>query len=259
MLMKNFIYVFWLLIASVSMISCRKVEKDPLSYYPKVKTVSAVILDDGSVQVTGEIESEGTEPIEYAGFCMDTIPEPPMAKNQMITSVNGSSFSAIYQDFDITKKYYFRSWAANEYGYAIGNTLSLDSITAIPVIPPCTMTPNTTNFGSGTETFNNVGLPVMSFDDWTISASTSGTTFTLTFGEKPKTRKYVTASNVNVSSPGFVKITFNSGFVYGSVDDGADFYVNEIGINQYEMTLCTSPYSYQTSTLSIRFNFDCPL
>lgn len=248
-----------LIAACLIFASCKKIEKDPLDYYPNVRTVSAVVQDDGSVLVTGEIISEGASEILYSGFCMDLVNDPSMLSNQVICQRNGNFFTTVYENFDITKKYFFRSWAANDYGYTYGNTISLDSITAIPVIPPCSMTPNTTNFGAGTETFTNVGSPIMGFDDWTLTASTGGTTFTLTFGEKPKTRKYVTASYANLSSPGFVKISFNSGFIYGSVDDGADFYVNQTGLNQYEMTLCTSPYSYQNSTLSIRLNFDCPL
>ena len=195
-----------LIAACLIFASCKKIEKDPRDYYPTVKTISAVVLDDGSVLVTGEITSEGASEILYSGFCMDSINDPSMLSNQVMGQRNGNIFTTIYENFDITKKYYFRSWAANDYGYAYGNTLSLDSIAAIPVIPPCSMTPNTTEFGSGVKTFTNVGSPVAGFDDWTVSAtSTSGVNLSLTFGEKPRTRKYVTASYTDQFSPTFVK------------------------------------------------------
>ncbi len=92
----------------------KKSKKNPLDYYPKVKTVSAVTQADGSVLVTGEIIDEGTDVIEYGGFSMDTIPIPEMLSNQVISYFSGNIFTAVYENFDISKTYYFRSWAANE-------------------------------------------------------------------------------------------------------------------------------------------------
>src|SRR5689334_2336018 len=161
-----------LLIAPLLMaaISCTKVEKDPLDYYPKVETVSAVVLDDGSVQVTGQIIDEGADAIEYGGFCMDTLSNPKMMSKQIIATNSGGTFTAIYENFDITKTYYFRSWAANGYGYAYGNVIALDSIEAEPVIPTCTPPQNSMNYGGGTGTqyFTDVTTPTPGLDGWEV-------------------------------------------------------------------------------------------
>lgn len=108
--------------------SCAKVEGDINDYYPEIKTVTAIILPDGSFEVKGEIVSEGASPIKYVGVCMkiDTIPTM-LDKQVIVDSVINNQFSVVYLGiFNENKRYYFRTWITNEYGYSYGNVVYID-------------------------------------------------------------------------------------------------------------------------------------
>jgi len=250
-----------LALVSLISISCKKVEKDVLSYYPKVKTVSAVPQPDGSVIVTGEIEDEGTTAIEYKGFCMDTVPEPEMLSNQQIVYMDGNMFTAVYPEFDLTKTYYFRSWAANEYGYTLGNILSLDSIEPVPVVSPCTPPGNSVNMGGfqPTQYFYDVPYPVEGFNKWEIHASTGSGLYHFIFPSLPVTKEYTTTS-WDTPAPNTVRISFTSGFTTGLISDGAKLYVNQTSPGHWTMTLCNGPWiSGSSTTFYMNLNMVCPL
>lgn len=258
--MKNkFIFILSVLTAIVFS-SCRKVEKDPLDYYPEVKTVSAIVQDDGSVLVTGEIADEGADVIQYAGFSMDTLAVPDMITNQIICQVNGTVFTTVYDNFDITKKYYFRSWAANEYGYSLGNVIYLDSITATPVVAPCNPNNNSVNFGgfNPTQYFTSVPAPNQGFDTWDITASTGQGLYYIKFGASPVTKIYTTTLNTS-PGPNEVRISFASGFTQGALNDGSLFYVNQVTPGNWTMILCNASWQHSSgSTFNMNMNMICP-
>src|SRR5688572_16522859 len=130
-------------------VSCRKALKNVDDYYPVVENTSAVVNQDGSVQVSADVTDKGYGELEYVGFCMDTLPVPDMLKNQQVVKeIDGTSFSAVYNiNFNSSKTYYFRSWAANSTGYSYGNVVSLSGIKATPVTAPCTLQPNSSSVG----------------------------------------------------------------------------------------------------------------
>jgi hypothetical protein len=146
---------------AVLFISCKKPLKNVADYYPEVTTVSAIIQEDGSVKVIGEIVSTGYSPIAYEGVCMDTIPNPEMTKNQLIFGGTEKSFSVSYPDLKEKTKYYFRTWAANDNGFSYGNTIALDSVVAPKVVAPCVLSPNSLRItnSSPQETYGSISLP----------------------------------------------------------------------------------------------------
>ena len=236
-------------------------EEDPMAYYPEVKTVSAVIQNDGSVVVTGEITSNGTTPISYAGFCMDSTGSPEMLDAQELSDdVSSTTFTANYSGFDPYQTYYFRTFATNEFGYAYGNIISLDSIQAPSVTPICTLTANTVNIGGGTPTgtFSSIGAPSQSFDTWEIYASSSNTSMTFYFESKPQTGEYITTFS-NPPFIGGVKVSFYQGFLSGTLSSGSTVYINQTGPNTWEITICDAPWAYNSSTFYLNSAFTCPL
>ena len=127
--------------------SCKKVPRHIEDYYPKVKIVSAIVQDDGSVLVQGEVESSGQSEIQNVGFCCDTKNKPKLESRQMEVRDGGYSFSAVYKNLSYDSTYYIAAWATNEYGYTIGNTIELSGIK--PAAAPCTYTLNTLDVGTG--------------------------------------------------------------------------------------------------------------
>jgi hypothetical protein len=247
-----------LLIALVFAFSCRKA-KNMKDYYPDVNTVSATVNQDGGVDVQATIVSAGDAPIGYAGFCMDTVPDPKMLSNQVVLSgLSGKDFTITYdnlsttlpyKNFDPKKTYYFRSWATNANGYTYGNTISLSNIKGTPVTPPCSLTPNSLNLGTGMGTDNvSTVTGVQQNFTWDIDATGYNTgTVHFQFGSKPRTKVFTTTTN---TSPGLseVYISFYSGFISGALNDGNKVYVNEKSPGVYEITVCQGSWMYNTST-----------
>lgn len=259
---KQIIYLGSLLVF-ISTISCHKAKKNVRDYYPVVTTTSTIITDDGDVLVNAKIESTGDQPLEYVGFCMDTLPEPNMLSNQMVVNaVDGADFSYTfpnistmldYRAFNPNKTYYFRSWAANGNGYSYGNTISLNNIKGAPVIPTCTLNPNQLN-GSP---YTSVTQPYLnsSGNTWDFQAQSAfyGTLY-FRFGSKMRTKVFTT---VDYQSPNLnqVYVGFNSSEFLKS---GSKVFVSETSANVFEVTICTAPYSLNSSTSYVNTRFVCP-
>lgn len=237
--------------------SCRKVQKDVYDYYPEVKTVSVTVLSNGSVEVTGELISEGAAPLEHAGFCVSTNPLPNMLEGQAFAD---NTFSAVYSGFSPGTKYYFRSWATNAYGYSYGNVISLDSVVVPNLTAPCTPTMNSINIGGGnpTQTYYNVDVPTYSSSGWDFQALSSSNTVNFRFGSELTTKIYTTTAATNPSSDQ-VRVNFYSGSLSGTLSAGSSVYVNQTGSNTWEITICSAPWTYSSSTFYLTTKFTCPL
>jgi hypothetical protein len=241
--------------------SCKKVEPDVLDYYPKVKTISATVLSDGSVDVIGEIESEGDAELEYAGFCASTNPVPTMMENEVLVDhLVNNRFEIIYTGLESSSKFYFRTWATNKYGYTYGNVVSVDSIVATPVVAPCTPTMNSVNPGIGypTDYFGTVSAPTESLGQYEIIANATGVSMHLYFNSLPGTKIY---SAVASASPGNgeVYVSFSQGPYSGSLTAGDSVYVNKTGAGTWEITICSAPWQNLSTTRYFTTRFTCPL
>lgn len=246
--------------------ACRKASKDVNDYYPTVSTVSAVVNEDGAVEVTGDVTLK-TGSLDYIGFCMDTVPMPKMQQNQVIVEeLNGSEFTTLYtMNFNPAKTYYFRAWAASGEGYSYGNVIALSSIKATPVIAPCTLNENSSNIGlmggSGSGPKGSV-YTVSEVDDfsstWDVKATgydASAGTLNLSFGSALKTKVYTTTNGYAYGD--LVSISVSSGFTSGIVQSGSKVYVNKLSEGVFEITICQAPWKIggfnSTSTLNARF------
>jgi hypothetical protein len=241
-------------------IACRKPLKDVEDYFPKVKTISAIVQDDGTVKVTGEIESAGKTKnavIDYAGFCLSTNPEPKMLQEQLLVDLSGTTFTGIYPAalFNIDSTYYFRTWATNEYGYSYGNAIRLDSIITPTLTPPCTLAMNMLNIGASTSTvyYDVVGAPD-SDNSFSAYSFSGGPTISFQFGSALTTGIFKTSPDQS-PDPGQVHIRFSS----GSLSAGSNVYVNRLSANKFEVTVCEAPWSIGSGTAYFNTHFITPL
>ena len=246
----------------ISFSACQKALKDVNDYFPKVTTLSAMVQPDGSVLVEAELDSEGAAAVEYLGFCCGTEAEPEMADRQIWAEYADGKFFAAYPpgSFHPDSTYYFRSWAANGWGYSYGNILSLDHIIAVPVDPPCAPVSNTVSIGGGqpVESYYLVGDPSVSIDSWSITAATfAGPTVDFVFHSEITTGVYKTVGH-NSPGPGQAFISFYSGFISGSLAAGSDVYVKRLGPGSYEITVCDAPWDYDGSTFYFRTQLTIP-
>lgn len=260
---KNNLLIYLLFVLSITLISsCKKALKNMDDYYPKVSIVSAEIQTDGSVLVTGKIDSEGDASIERLGFCCNTKPNPTLTDRQIISEINGSTFTAIYKGLDEDSVYYFRTWATNSYGYKYGTETSLGNIIAAPVIPACTLPISYLNngTGNGSTSYYYVSVPTNSWQFWEFSASPqSGNALNFKFGSAITTGIYTTENDYNPQS-GNVFVSFQVGWLGSfSLESGSKVYVNTIGQDTFDITICNAPWKYNTNTtFTLNTRFTCP-
>lgn len=240
--------------------SCKKALKNIDDYLPKVSIVSAVVQQDGSVLLTGQIDSKGHANVEYAGFSCNSIPSPKLLDRQVIADVDGSTFTARLSNFDIDSTYYFRAWATNKYGYKFGNELSLSNITPPLVTPACTLNKNYLNYGAGggSTSYYSVSAPSQSLDTWDITASSGSYPLHLSFGSPVNTGIYTTVAGG--AYQGTVQVYFSYGMLGSfSLNDGSKVYVNRInGGDTLDITICNAPWSYSSSTFTLNTRFRTP-
>lgn len=231
--------------------SCRKALKDVNDYFPKIKLVSATVQANGSVLLTGEIESKGGSAIEHLGFCFNYSNPPTMLDNQ-ISLTAGSVFSAEVSGVSVDSVYYFRAWAANSFGYSYSNVISLDSIIASPVIPSCSLSVNTIDFGGGfIENYSNVEAPVTSNGETSFDGTTSsGHSVSFVFGSTITTGTYTTTSDPSPSN-GEIHVRF----VSGALNPGTKVYVNTVSPGVFDLTVCNAPWTANFTTFT--FNSRC--
>ncbi|MBL7982447.1 MAG: hypothetical protein JNL52_11640 [Flavobacteriales bacterium] len=236
--------------------ACKKPLDEMADYYPTVRTESVTLLPNGTVKVVGRILSEGDAPIDYAGICVDTVAKPDMLAGQAVAELNGDQFTVIYSGFDPYDTYYFRSWATNEHGYSYGNVLSLDSIAAVPVVPPCTSTNNTANIGTstGTQTYYPIAAPEQYMGVWSFQANTNSNNITYRFGGSMSTGVYTTTTNTD-PAPGQARISFVSGFYNAVLAAGSSVYMEQLSATSWRITVCQAPWSTGTSTFYFNTRF----
>ena len=194
--------IFYILSALLilSFAECTKVEKNVHNYYPEVKTTDVTILPDGTVKVSGEIISQGNTPLVLIGFCMDTIPSPDVLSNQQnVTELYGNTFTTIYKSLSSVHKYYFKAWAANENEYAVGEVLSIDSITMSDDNIPCKLPLDTLTLNSNTglknQKYTQIGPINTGTLEWRIDMETDFHSPSISFGQSPINGVYQTTEN----------------------------------------------------------------
>jgi len=232
--------------------SCRKAKKNMEDYFPKVKVTSVVIQDDGSVLVSGEIESEGGSYIEHIGFCCDTKNKPKIEARQINVKEFDNTFSAVYENLSGDSTYYICAWAANRYGYTVGNSVELTGIKPAP--PPCTFTLNSLDIGTGwgfEPNFNMYPASSQAPGEWKLIGGSSMTNVTIKFAGTIKTGIYVTNTNYNVTGND-VFFTFNT---TNTLNYGSNVYVYKLSSGKFDITICNATWNAGSNTYTLNTRF----
>ena len=259
--MKKIIYSFLFAAVLFTTNACKKPLKNEDDYFVKLSTVSATVQTDGSVLVQASIQSPGKakgSSVQNPGFCLSTNPTPTMLERQLLTTTDGSTFSAVYpaSTFSDDSTYYFRAFATNDYGYSYGNVIKLDSVIAPAVTAPCSLTANSVNIGGATPTYTyySIGAP----DSYHFfTASSSGGTVQFQFGSNITTGIYHTTVDSDPGA-GEVNVIFYFGFTSGALSSGSNVYVNKLGTNTFDIRICSAPWTSGSSTFQFNTRFITP-
>ena len=228
---------------------CEKFKK-PL----EIEVISRQIMDDGSVRITGAVVSGKAKHMSAAGF--EVSKEGEEGHSTFEASIDGDKFTAvIHTEFlESYTKYYFMPYILikDGGGGVAGEPISLDNIQPLYVAPPCNLTTNYVNLGSGAETYYSVTEDI-SFDTYTITGNTGSVRISFTFPGKPKTGVYKTIAD-SPSSPHDVMIMYYTQNVYYSyaIDNGASVYVHQTESGKWDINVCGATWNNGTSPFSTR-------
>ncbi len=258
--MKKIISALFICLITLVLGSCVKAKKNVQDYFVKVKTVSAVVQNDGSVLVTAEIESVGGAPVENIGFSCGTTENHKLTTRQMDGSLSGSVFTAVYQNLAADSTYFFKAFATNAYGYVRGASVAVSGITPAPVVPTCTFVLGYIDLG-GFAPDNNLsfGNLTPSFNIYQANGSSSQVNMQVRFNGIPKTGIWTIDNNYSPSLTKGVFISFNVGFISGSLNSGANVYVNEISVGVFDVYICNATWTYGSTTYNAKSHFQVAL
>ncbi|MGV9013424.1 MAG: hypothetical protein ACOH13_12595 [Flavobacteriales bacterium] len=235
---------------------CKKPLADVNDYFPVVTTESVVENPDGSVLVTGRIVNTGEDEVQFAGICASSSSLPTMTENQALCQLDGDRFSTTYSGLDAFGTYYFRAFASNSFGYSYGEVLQVDSVTAVPFTPPCTLAPNSVDLGTfyPSDTYGYIQAIQSSGFNYTFQANGGYSNSTITFGAVLHTGLYTTTSSTDPGADQF-RISFTSNLISSSLSAGTPVYVQQLTPTSWEVTICSAPWlnGGVTSNYSTRF------
>lgn len=259
--MKKTILVLAIVI-SILFFSCVKARKNMSDYFPKVETVVATVNSNGDVIVEGKIDLQG-DSVLAVGFCVDTLPDPNLLRNQrefnlpvvqnFTTQYNNIDFKLSFKSFDRKKTYYFRSWAANRYGYSYGNSISLTNIKGTPVNPPCNLALGYVDLGQGAGNIAITSVGTAPANLWLTQVNFDLDRLWLNFEYKPVSRIYTSVESMNFDYTK-ANLSLNGRKIYGAL-----IYAKETSDSTVEFTICnaiyyTPPSFNTTATLKARFS-----
>jgi hypothetical protein len=243
-----------LLVPFILLSGCSKYEKNVNDYYPKVTITSAKLQNDGSVLVTGTVVSEGASKIMYRGFCADTISNPKMISNQIVINNSDSSFTAKFSSLYKSNRYYFRAWAANSYGYAIGTSeIVIDSVFITPPKIPCSLPLDTFTINNTSSTSESiVSQSIANYTE--VNITTISHRILIDFKKRPVTGTYTTWQSQDYDHNVTVWVDNRI------VDNGSKLYVTDIDNKTFEIAICSMNYYDRflrdcTSSLRLRVKY----
>ncbi len=121
------------------LVSCNKKYSETL---PVVQFNSVVPFGNDSAILTGTVLSKGKDDIQYVGFSYSNQPTTDILPNQiLLNGTNGTFSCSVFMHRDST--YYFRSFAANSFGYAVSPSIKYTIPNAAPDSAPCPLNANT--------------------------------------------------------------------------------------------------------------------
>ena len=171
-------YLFSILfVASFIFNSC---EKGQSHYTPKIESVEAHILTDQRIWLEMDL-AYGSFAHQF-GFCMDTLPNPSLEKNQLWGQIGQQTSQMIYSEFNPNKENYIRPWAAHDYGYSYGAEFKVSELNPVYSSFHDEINANTWLDGyHDWQSIDSVTGPVQDGTRWHIYAYTATTQIKLSF------------------------------------------------------------------------------
>jgi len=150
---------------------CGCTKKNYEDALPKVEFVSATQCGNDSAILVGNVIISGADAVQITGFAYASIPNFDITSNQLVLAGSTGQFSGkvlAYPD----STYYFKCFAANDYGYVVSNTFKCTIGSALPDSAPCSINNNILKIASGSYTLTNInyGIPSPPYGNYQVEA-----------------------------------------------------------------------------------------
>ena len=135
-------YVFYFLLSTLLISSCKKKDKDEPTPEPSPLPVVSTNVITGigpfSAVGGGVVSSEGTSAITKVGVCWDVNPNPTTLKPNTNNGAGVGNFTSNIAPLNENVTYYVRAYATNASGTAYGNEVSFKTYPAWTLVNPNT-------------------------------------------------------------------------------------------------------------------------
>lgn len=206
-------------------------------------------------EITFSVSDPSEYAIAYMGICFNQIGNPATHENQSLFQGERGSFVMKISDLKADSTYYFRSFAANDFGYSESNVISYQIPEPVPIFAPCTINVNTveednvpystySEFASANSgNAGNYGVDLMYNN---ISGQQN---LKFSFNSLPTTGIYTTADLSSFSSNNknvYVNLTNVS-----TIQSGAKLYIENINSDSLRLTFCDFKYDQLNNEVNL--------
>lgn len=257
-----------ILIITLLMFSgCQKIKLDMFDNYdnclPILVTDSIVAIDFKNVRIGTRIMYAGRSEIQHAGVCASKKSIPSMLDNQVLsTDIIGDYFYVYYNNLTPKDTYYFRSFIANDYGYAYSDIVKFVIPSPEPPYIPCSLPMNIITHNHKNYTVGSVyaGNSYASFGKWGVYAGTSSSfRMNFDFYSVPDNGIYNTEYHDLFTDKNDVIVQITDGFNTISIFRGCKVYVEKDSLGKYTISSCQllwTPNGKDTLETQVRFKVD---
>lgn len=241
--------------AIIALLSCEKRHETLEEYLPKVELISVEKTDSEKILAKGKILS-AVEEITYLGFCADTVPNPEIDANQVVTfKINNNEFAAEIGHTFFPGTYsqlYINAFATNDIGYSTGSPQLITDIENIGIRPdvtvPCQLDVNTIKLtnNSSTISYSNISEVTQTGDLYSFTATiNSQNKLIFTFSELDQRIYKTTDTSHSIDSEKMLVQVIQNGN-YNLVHSGMDIFVLHVEGRQYEINICDGPWGFNS-------------
>ena len=233
--------IVFLLVSTELFFSCKKKKFDDALPIVTIESVTAWNTD--SVLLTGNVTSTGAKALKCVGFAFGDKPSFSLLSNQVLFERKGTGqFQAVVRALrDST--YYFRSFAANGFGYSTSSSIKFKVPNPIPVYAPCTLTNNYIKDGGVGFTVSTSGSSVNpQFGNYMVTMNGVSEDIRVSFASVPSNGIYTTVSTSTTLGAGQICVSITNFNVYYA-KPGGQIYVAIDSTGKTILTTCAIQYN----------------
>ncbi len=246
-----------LILGIIVLTACEKRPEALEQYLPQIEVISAKVTSGGKIEVRARLISEGPRGLYYLGFCADSVPNPKIDQNQVLTSyLYGDEFVAILGNTFYPGTYselYVNAFAANDFAYSIAIPVFLDSTSSVGIRPdvnvPCELGINEVKLfqNLSAQNYSNIGEVVTSGGISKFTATINNSQkVRFTFKELDQRIYTSTYTLIDMENDQMLVTVIQNG-TENNISPGIDIFVNRVENQTFDIVICGANWGFNNS------------